>query len=374
MKKIDINIHACIIPTFHEFAEEYGLKETDLIFTQKFLYEEYMRSLELPCKFLFYEDYGSGEPDEKMINTLLAVLKGMDIDRIIGIGGGSIMDSSKMISYSNIENIEDIFDGLTELEREKTLILIPTTCGTGSEMDAIHTCHLSKYRVVIGRTVPAGRADLSVFIPELLKMLPQSILMYTSADAVGHCTECFLSPNSNPFIDALALEGLRINIRNYMAMWKDGEKARNERLTDFQMASAFGGVALSDHPAGYVHACCMYMNGELNMPHGRLVSLMLFPVLRKYVEKAPDNPKLRTLVRMIRTEMSIEGDARETIAAFEDLMKKLLPEIRLRDMGMKAGKEREYARGVIDTQQRLCVQGMIPLTEDDLTDIFKEVY
>lgn len=374
MKEINIGIRACILPTFKEFTIKYEIKKTDLIFTQRFLYENYIKSLELPCRFVFYEDYEKGEPTEKMINILYTELKKMDIDRIIGIGGGSIMDSAKMISYINVENIEDVFDGLVEPKREKKLVLIPTTCGTGSEMDAIHTCHLSKYNSVIGRTVPEGKADLAVFISQFLEKLPYNILLYTSADAIGHCVECFLAPNSNPFIDAFALEGLRINIRNYMVMLQEGADAKNTRLTDFQVASAYGGIALSDHPAGYAHACCMYINGQLNMPHGRMVALLLFPVLRMYAKKAPDNPKLVAFAKLIRDEMGIEGSTTEAIAAFDKLMNNLLPKERLRDMGMPKGREREYAQGVVNTQERLCVQGLVPLTVDDITEIFKELW
>ena len=105
MKEVHININARIIPTFAEFVQEFPLKETDLLFTQKFLYEDYMKALNLPCQFLFYDDYETGEPTDDMIDMLYAKLKDMNFDRIIGVGGGSVMDSAKMLSYVNVEHI-----------------------------------------------------------------------------------------------------------------------------------------------------------------------------------------------------------------------------------------------------------------------------
>lgn len=374
MKEVHININARIIPTFAEFVQDFPLKETDLLFTQKFLYEDYMKALNLPCQFLFYDNYEAGEPTDDMIDMLYAKLKDMNFDRIIGVGGGSVMDSAKMLSYVNVEHIIDVYNSKVDPVRGKKLILIPTTCGTGSEMDAIHAVYLKEKDAELGRTVPVCQPDISVLVPEMLSKLPYNILMHTSSDAIGHCVECYFSPYSNPFIDAFALEGFRINLRNYLAMDKGGPDARFERFVDFQVASAYGGVALSSHPAGYAHACCMYTNGQLHMPHGRMVALFLFPILKLYAKKDPENPKLKAIADIICGEMGLKCGVQEAIGAFDDLVNRLLPKERLRDMGMPEGKERAYAQGVIDTQVRLTPHGLMPLTVDDLTGIFQELY
>jgi len=279
-----------------------------------------------------------------------------------------------MLSYTNVDHILDVYKGLVDPVRGKELVLIPSTCGTGSEMDAIHAVYLKELDADLGRTVPVCQADVSVLIPELLSKLPFHILMHTSSDAMGHCVECYFSPASNPFIDAFALEGFRITLRNYLAMAKDGPDARLSRLVDFQVASAYGGVALSSHPAGYAHACCMYSVGQLHTPHGRMVAMYLFPILRMYSKKDPENPKLKVIADIIRAEMGLDCTVPEAFDALDELVNKLLPRERLRDMGMPAGKERDYAKGVLATQVRLLPHGLIPLTEDDLTSIFEELY
>lgn len=75
---------------FADFAREFKLSEHDLVITNEFLYEPFMKSLNLPCHFIMQEKFGLGEPSDKMMNTILKEVKGVGFDRVIAVGGGTV--------------------------------------------------------------------------------------------------------------------------------------------------------------------------------------------------------------------------------------------------------------------------------------------
>ena len=75
---------------FADFAREFKLSEHDLVITNEFLYDPFMKSLNLPCHFIMQEKFGLGEPSDKMMNTILKEVKGVGFDRVIAVGGGTV--------------------------------------------------------------------------------------------------------------------------------------------------------------------------------------------------------------------------------------------------------------------------------------------
>ena len=86
--------------TCKEFAEGFQLKETDLILTNKYIYEPYFGELDLPCHVVYQEQYGMGEPSDVMAEAILKDISGLSFDRIIAIGGGTIIDLAKVFAVA----------------------------------------------------------------------------------------------------------------------------------------------------------------------------------------------------------------------------------------------------------------------------------
>ena len=84
--------------TFSEFAKAFALSENDLVITQSFLYEPFMKSLNLSCAFVMQDKYGSGEPSDEMMNNILKEVKGKTYSRVVGIGGGTVIAPSSTLS------------------------------------------------------------------------------------------------------------------------------------------------------------------------------------------------------------------------------------------------------------------------------------
>ena len=123
--------------TFAEFAEAFALTKDDLVITQSFIYEPYMKALNLPCTFVMQDQYGMGEPSDEMMNRILADVKGTTFKRVVGIGGGTVIDISKLFVLKDLDNATDAFERKIPIVKEKELVIVPTTCGTGSEVTNI---------------------------------------------------------------------------------------------------------------------------------------------------------------------------------------------------------------------------------------------
>ena len=123
------SIHSQIheFPTFAEFQETFQLNGRDLLFTNKFTYHDFLAAQNLPCQILLYEDYSDGEPSDEMVTRILRDLKQLDIDRVIGVGGGAVLDTAKLLCIQNADSYDDIYEERIPLVRDKGLILIPTT-------------------------------------------------------------------------------------------------------------------------------------------------------------------------------------------------------------------------------------------------------
>ena len=93
---------------FADFAREFKLSEHDLVITNEFLYEPFMKSLNLPCHFIMQEKFGLGEPSDKMMNTILKEVKGVGFDRVIAVGGGTVIDISKLfvLTLRKLSNVK----------------------------------------------------------------------------------------------------------------------------------------------------------------------------------------------------------------------------------------------------------------------------
>ena len=190
--------------SFAEFAKEYALGEHDLVITNEFIYKPYMESVGAKCHYLFQERYGAGEPSDKMMNAMLADVKGIDYNRIIAVGGGTIIDCSKVFALGGVTDVVEAFERKIPIKKAKELIIIPTTCGTGSEVTNISIAEIISKNTKMGLADDELLANTAVIIPELLAGLPYKFYVCSSIDALVHATESYVSPKSNVYTEIYA--------------------------------------------------------------------------------------------------------------------------------------------------------------------------
>ena len=119
--------------TCQAFAQDFHLGPQDLLLTNEFLYTPYFAPLNLPCPVLFQEKYGLGEPSDEMVEAIYRDMP-KEVTRVIAVGGGGVLDIAKLLVLQHVTPILDLYDGKLPLQKARDLVLVPTTCGTGSEV------------------------------------------------------------------------------------------------------------------------------------------------------------------------------------------------------------------------------------------------
>lgn len=357
---------------FGEFVEHFSVSSNDTIFTEKFLYEKYMKG-KVNSNFIFQDDYGLGEPSDVIIDKILKDIYGKEIKRIIGIGGGTILDIAKLLCVKDATSTEEIFEDKIPLIRDKELVLIPTTCGTGCEVTCVSVVDITKKNTKMGKRIEANFADAAVLIEELLDSIPPKVFLYSSVDALIHAMEIFVAATGNPYNDVFCEDAIKTIIKNYKVLVENGLEKRFEYLSEFLRASTFAGIALSNTACGAVHAFAMHFGSAHHVPHGESNARFLTAVFNKYAEIAPDG-KLKKLADVINEALEINVDIKDSFLALEELINELIPKKKLREYGVKEEDVEKYVDKVIESQQRLLKNNFVYLSREDLISIYRSVY
>ena len=211
--------------TAKEFAEDFMLGEGDLVVTNEYIYNPYFGDLNLKCDVIFQEKYGMGEPSDDMVEAMCRDIKG-EHKRVIAIGGGTVLDISKLFALRQVSPVLDLYDGKIPPVKNKELILIPTTCGTGSEVTNISILALNSRGTKKGLAVDQMYADTAVLIPELLEGLPFGVFATSSIDALIHAIESSLSPKGNETTRLLGYQAISMILNGYKEIAEKGKEAR----------------------------------------------------------------------------------------------------------------------------------------------------
>ncbi|CAK7066350.1 MAG: Aldehyde-alcohol dehydrogenase [Desulfovibrio sp.] len=354
--------------TFAEFAKTAALGPDDILFTQKFLYDAFMK--DLPCQTLFYEEYCQGEPSNVMIDAMIKAVSGMKYSRMIAIGGGTVLDSSKVLNIDGVTTTEALFDDPKEQTRSKGLIMVPTTCGTGCEVTGVAVVDFPSRGSKIGKRFECGFADTAVLIGEMVRGLPYDFFVYSSVDALIHALEIYVAPSASEYSDMYAVEAIRKILAGYAQILEHGPEKRFELLDEFLVASNMAGIALANVLCGAVHAMAMHFGSAHHVPHGESNSRFLMGVFNAYAAKNPTG-KIQGVAKLISECLGVPADTKTAFAALEAMLQKIIPQKKLTEYGMKREDAAAYADKVIETQQRLLVNNYAPLSREDLIAIYE---
>ena len=218
-------------PTLHQFAtcrefvEDFKLSSQDLILTNQYIYQPYFGQMGLGCQILFQEQYGAGEPSDVMVDAILAAAAKTDCKRIVAIGGGTVIDIAKVLAVAGSEGVDALYDKAPDLEKKRELVIVPTTCGTGSEVTNISIMARTRMGTKLGLVSPAMYADQAVLIPELLEGLPFGVFATSSIDALVHAVESSLSPKATPYTKLFGYKAIEMLIRGYQRIAMDGQES-----------------------------------------------------------------------------------------------------------------------------------------------------
>jgi alcohol dehydrogenase class IV len=208
----------------------------------------------------------SADPPSAIIDEASALARAEKVDGLVGVGGGSSMDSSKAIALMTDRpgSIRDYLQGPPlSLKSSLPIVLVPTTSGTGSECTQVcvitHEEQNAKLAVFV-------RSSLAIVDPELVKTLPPSGTASTGLDAFAHAAESVTCKNWNPRSELLALTAIA-KIKKYLPVaCKDGSDM--EARTEMCLASNWAGIAFADTDVHVGHCVADSFSVGFHTPHG----------------------------------------------------------------------------------------------------------
>jgi len=220
-------------------------------------------------------------PVDSNVEAGIAVFRAGKHDGIIAFGGGSGLDTGKVIAFMAgqtrpLWDFEDIGDWWTRADADKIapVVAVPTTAGTGSEVGraGVITQEATHTKKVIFH--PKMMPKIVICDPELTVGMPPAITAGTGMDALAHCLEAYSAPGYHPMADGIAVEGIRLVFENLPKVFANGKDvtARAHMMSAAAMgATAFqkglGAIHSLSHPVGALYDTHHGMTNAVFMPY-----------------------------------------------------------------------------------------------------------
>ena len=372
LKQFSLTPHILEFDTCDSFCEYFAIGSGDLVFISKRCYETYFKGSVTDATIVFRDDYGIGEPTDAMVEAIYEDIKNISYKRVYAIGGGTIIDVAKLLALKTYTPVADLFYHKTITpEQTKELIIVPTTCGTGSEVTNISILELKSLHTKLGLAHDRLFPQYAVLIPELLNDLPLSVFATSSIDSLVHATESYLSPKSTPFSQLFSLEAIKMILSGYKQIVANGLETRNQHSKEFLIASTYAGIAFGNAGTGAVHAMSYPLGANYHVAHGEANYAIFTGVFKVYQQKHPTG----AIAELNKVMAEMIGCKPATIYdELENLLNQLLPKKPLRSYGVSKKDLNAFTENVITKQGRLTANNYVPLSKDEIHQIYVTLF
>lgn len=248
-------------------------------------------------------------------------------DFIVAIGGGSVMDASKLVSVlaTSEYTVHDLLGDPSLARKQVKTVMVPTTAGTGAEATPNAIVAVPEDELKVGIVSDEMVADVVILEADMIKNLPRSIAAATGLDALCHAIECFTSNKANPMSDTFALEALDLILNNIERACDDPEAMDAKRA--MQLASFYAGIAITASGTTAVHALSYPLGGRFHVAHGVSNAILLMPVMH-YNEPACRELFAKAYDRCVAGDAAtVEEKSAALLARMDEIVKHLdMPE------------------------------------------------
>ncbi|MFW6160981.1 MAG: iron-containing alcohol dehydrogenase [Acidobacteriota bacterium] len=263
-------------------------------------------------------------------------------DLVIGLGGGSALDSAKAISLlaTNGGGIED-YEGKEKYRLPPLpVVAVPTTCGTGSEVTWVSVVTHVERKFKMSIKGPHMFPVLALVDPDLLISLPAHLVASTGLDALTHAVEAFISKAATPFTDVFALRSFQLIIDNLERAYRDikNDKEAREKI---MLGSTLAGIAFGNSDVGAVHCLSEAVGSLYDTPHGIANSVFLPYVLEFNLPESVK--KYAVLAQKAGIKEKEERKAAQMLIQKIRDLSHLLGIPSLRELGIEENKFKEIA-------------------------------
>lgn len=302
-------------------------------------------------------------------------------DFIVGLGGGSSIDSAKSIAVM-ATNPGDYWDymsggtggGKTVLNKPLPIVAITTTAGTGTEADPWTVITNGNEKIGFG-LIPETMPSLAVVDPDLMTTVPPKLTAYQGFDALFHSTEGYFSNKANPISDLFALKSISLIFKSLAKAVQNGEDL--EARADIALANTLAGMlesisaVTSEH--SMEHALSAY---HPDLPHGAGL-IMISEAYHSYFASVVPG-RFADMARAAGVDtgaLSVEQQAHSFVDALVDLQKQCnVYGLRMSDYGIKKSEIPALAKNARETMCGLFESDPCPLSDEDVEAIFEKSY
>jgi alcohol dehydrogenase class IV len=286
-------------------------------------------------------------PTTEVITAGAHLAKDHGADVVLGLGGGSSMDSAKAIAVE-ATHPGTAWDYLFFREKqptEKTLpvVTVTTTSGTGSQVTqvAVVTNPAEKNKSALYNSILYPKT--SIVDPELVRTAPPAVTASTGFDVFAHAFESYINPGGSPYTDLMALEAIRLVIAYLPQAVSDGNDL--EARSRMAWADTLAGLCIANSGVTLPHGIGMAMSGLYpHVAHGRALAAV-YPAMMRFSWQAAE-PEFAAVARILDPSLRPLGEseaARRSGEAVDHFLKNINLWTRLKDLDIPEDEVRRLA-------------------------------
>jgi len=323
------------------------------------------------CKFDTFDGCMPYAPSS-IVEKCSQVVRNGNYDLLIGVGGGSVMDTVKAVSVivPNDISFQDFVSG-KPITRALAKILVPTTAGTGSEWSRTGVYHDDtdgKEKLVIESHLFANAVIID---PELTLNLPQRVTADSGMDALTHAIEAYTSATTNIVADTFAETAIKLISDNLRSAYVEGSEHPEARYK-LSIAASMAMSAVAMNGAGMAHFLNPQIVKRANIPHGEACILMLPHTMQFNLIACPARfARIAELMGEKTEGLHIMDAAQKAVEAVKKISLDVGMPQKLSDLGIGEGDIPEMADDVIEAfAERIRAKNPLPVTREDIIRIY----
>ena len=300
------------------------------------------------------------DPTLSTINQAMEIIRPYEPDVIISLGGGSPMDAAKImwLLYEQPDtNFEDIamrfmdirkrICCIPELGKKATMVAVPTTSGTGSEVTPFAIITDDETHVKYAIADYALTPNMAIVDPNFVDGMPKGLTSASGIDALVHALEAYVSCMATNFTNSNALEATKLVFRYLERSYKEGA---NDPIAREKMhyAATIAGMAFANSFLGLCHSMAHKLGAMYHVPHGVANALLIRQVMKYNASDAPHKqaifpqykfPCAKAKYGQVADELGLGGNNDDEkvqllINAVDDLMTRIELPKSIKDFGV----------------------------------------
>jgi len=219
-------------------------------------------------------------PTTTMIEAACAFASSLKIDSLIGLGGGSSMDTAKGINFliTNGGTMRDYLGYAKTRSPLLPMIGVPTTAGTGSEAQSYALISDTETHVKMACGDPGAVFKIAILDPRLTVSQPVTVTATSGFDAISHAVETYVTTKRTAVSEIFSLESWRLLEAHYERVIRNPRDI--EARGAMQLGAYWAGLAIENSMLGATHACANPLTARYDTEHGVAIGLMLPHVVR----------------------------------------------------------------------------------------------